>query len=361
MFLFIILILYLVYRYLKSPSTNVKSPLLSCIINKNIGKFECVDRTFIQGLTPLPLKQNCFTRITFRPFYVNNPKSVITVYQEGILLRVYGKYYFCEFASCKLEVAKNYTLSHDSDIFYYICREEKLQENYEKLLAGDYYYSYEKVLISDRSGVNADTRHYTKSGRLDKRYSKQNKNTGGTYRSREYSATEGFYDADGFVLSVDEGNIQFKIDDKHEFLTLINIVYTKAGMPIPSFDEMPSYEDMYRFKNINVVPLLKEEDRIKIKKYLNTLKSDKSGDEIVISEEELDKIVKEGNHTRIVNGLKEKMTREEIRDFEIKKRNLENKCLNLISATLFEGITKDRQKELGYSDDSDIDDMDDDD
>lgn len=361
--LFIILILYILYRYRKSHSSESRIFQFG-IKEKDLGKFVPVDQTFIQGLTPLPLKPDCFSDITFRPFNVSNPKTDVTVYEEGILVRAYKQFYFCPFTSCKIEPAKIYS-EPSTYLFYEIQRGTDLQENYEKLLAGDYYYYYKEVLVGHRSGIKADTRHYTKSGKLDKRYSKQNQNAGGTYSHREYSATETFYVVSGFALSVDKGDIQFEIADKQDFLTLIKLVYTKAGIPIPSFNEMSSYEGMVGFQKINVVPLLKEEDRLKIKEYLNNPKSGESDDEIIISEEELDRIIKDGNHTRTVNGVKMGMTREEVRDFEIEMRKFKKEMSEFNEERegekLFEGILKARQKELALVEEEDIDDIDNDD
>lgn len=351
MIFYFLIILFILYKYREPVSRLFQYG----IRKKDIGKFQRVDQTFIQGLTPIPLKSGCFTNIIFRPLNIKNPKSDISVYVEGILLKAYRQFYFCPFASCKLEAAKIYS-EPSNFLFYEIQRGEDLQENYEKLLQGDYYYSYEKDLISHESGVNADTRHYTKSGKLDKRYSKQNQNTGGTYSHRKYSVSENFYVARGFALSVDEGDIQFKIADKQEFLTLIKLVYTKAGIPVPCFNEMSSYVG---FNKINIVPLLKEEDRLKIKEYLNKPKSGESDVEIIISEDELDRIIKEGNHTRTVNGFKREMTREEIRDFEIDMRKFKKEMSNFKEEregeNLFRSILEARQRELVSVNNEDID------
>ena len=207
----------------------------------------------------------------------NSKKMTITLYKEGVAIAFRRKCYFTPFDSnTNCVVYKKYKeveLDHFDPISFM-----------KKVVDSDYFYYFSKSLTS----YTADTRHYTKEGKLDKRYSKQNLQTGGAH----YSATERFYKSDGYDMYIKVGKIKINLSSNQEAVyDLFKIIYSQIGKQIPLFTKLIKDSPYYK-----VIPLLTEEDRENIRTLLNKPVNEVSHS---ISEE----FEKRTAPTRLVNNI----------------------------------------------------------
>ena len=182
----------------------------------------------------------------------------LSLYKEGCLVKYRGKLYltpFNESTECLIE-----NRYEKVDIDYHF---EPIQA-IQTLLSGDYFYYYKSTLVSSGTKHDVDTRHYTKSGELDKRYSKQNQHTGGTHHYESYTYKEDFYQQANFSVSLILGMIDLcmilDIEGANNLLEALSVSLGKCQSNVSSVAKDPT--DFY------VVHFLTGDDRESIRNFL---------------------------------------------------------------------------------------------
>ena len=323
---------------------------------------ESIKSGFLKTLTPLRLENasirgisicdleihkisvsNGVPRIRLKHIYHNGIRPLCLLYEEGILLKFNFDYYYFPFSAATNGIKAKLLFKESRDLSYEISRSDNKQEILQDMLDNDYYYHYTKTLTGESSGQYLDTRHYTKSGALDKRYSKQNLQRGGSYIHQSYSVEEKFLAHKGYILYIDD-LVELMVETTKEgFLSLTAKLFSKSGCQNIEVDE--NYGAMYWRKVIAYVRLLTEADRRKIKSLLSA--SSVQTDDPVEDLEGIQEGIKAGRYKKIDDGVERPMTVKEVLEFKEKMKNLSKRVPHQDQyEALFNRILNSRKFEL---------------
>lgn len=244
---------------------------------------ETLKKGFVKSLTPLKISTEQVGALYFPEFRKRfDERHVCSIVNGVMTIKCHCNGFYDEaYAHCELCLfEEGVILKHKRDVYYHpfsivtiIAKQEYNQcnldytfespiKNLNKILKTDYYYSYEEKSKRKREEVTIDTRHYRKDGKLDKRYSKQNKSTGGTKTYTEIRAEEKFLVPNDFnyIICVDNGLLEFSAHELYKFYKLMDGICKKINLnPL----EVP-----VKISN-SAIPLLTTEDREKINAFLS--------------------------------------------------------------------------------------------
>ena len=253
--LIILLALYLIYRWWKKrhDAHSVDSRSLA----SDGGVISSV--RFNDGYL-YPYKKNRNGAILFENKYCKPSRIVIDFSTQGINVKQGPKKYYLPFdSSLKYRIIKNF------EPVYTPVSSDGIR-TLNEFLNNEYYYSYYLEGESISTGYDKDTRHYTKSGELDKRYSQQNKHQGGKMTTVYRNYTYGYYVLRGYIISLYHGDnvISLMIDSD------LNGVYDfLKNLLSDNMEVLPVEEILYeRSKPSRIIPVLNQEDRDRIKEWL---------------------------------------------------------------------------------------------
>lgn len=284
-------------------------------------------------------------RIRLKHIYHNGIKPLCLLYEEGIVLRYGLYYYYFPFSEVGNKIKARLLFKECDDLTYELKRSENKIDVLQNILDNDYYYHYDKTLTGESRGKNLDTRHYTKSGALDKRYSKQNLQTGGSYINRTYSEEEKFLAHNGYILYINNV-VELMIEaTKEDFLSLITKLFSKSECQNLEIDE--NYGKMSWGDNFKYVRLLTEEDRKKIKSLISSTSvyNDESNDRIK-DIGDIQNEIKLGKYKKYVDGVERPMSVKEVLEFkEEMKKFSKSTSLNQYEQ-IFKSIVNARRQEL---------------
>ncbi len=214
---------------------------------------ECEGADFRQGLTPLQCDRTLIKGVTIldRGLVIEGKErcnDIVTIlcrdkkfgsidlslYEEGVLVKFLDDYYFSAFSDSLIKKSYHKT-THTS--FDYSDPIRFLERTLEK----DYFYTYSRHSNLTNNGYFEDTRHYTKDGRLDKRYSKQNLHTGGwEYTYDGYTEYDTFYSTE-HQPSIICNNINISLTNNVDAsYRVFKILHSRADKAILKLDDMLS-------------------------------------------------------------------------------------------------------------------------
>lgn len=176
-----------------------------------------------------------------------NARFLVSLYNEGVIIKFKRKYYLVPFEKTICTIDKLYK---ETDLeFDPIIRLKQIVEN-------DIRYYYHEQFVKELD----DTRHYTKNGELDKRYSKQNQQDGG----KLYNYTEEFYLFSGkYSTTIQCGIVKICfIQDMESAYEIAKEIFCQLNKEIPILTDMISEPS-------DTVALLTPADKKEVIKFLS--------------------------------------------------------------------------------------------